>query len=497
MRHFFNFNKGMFNPNHKSYYHQDDLNIFSMAHSIAPSGYFESIVEGKNTHIELDRRKAYTKSTIDIFEVPCFSEFDIWKKYDYSKNDFNKMNALTLYLVKSKVRNLFFNRTFNLIYGKFFKKYYDDVEVIYYKIPSNTYKVNYKKIVDELWKLKLDEDDEKDKLKKKMIACINIGLLEKQTNKAKKSIVFSKMVDAFYYQEKYGGDISIITETKWDGEVNGNDDDCLLEFDDKGNAIEPESDEKECAKIVDECKHYVLNISDTKTLRNGYKYVKELILQHHNFDMNEAYETLMRDDVMVYSVKTDAFVIDKCNLGKAKGVLKFGSEIGDWRWSDKFNFPSKAFCKQPSILCDIMEYENKTGDVKDEWNTDEIIDEHIMTNRRLMIRAEFAGSGKSYICKHLKNRNYKVLFVVHSNELGQQCGCEWTTINKFFGISFGDERLNKFDYSGYDVIVFDEIYFHNVGKWALIWDFEKKNPDKIVLATGDTKQLKNPESVSI
>ena len=121
---FFNFNKGMFNPNHKSYYHNDDLNIFSVAHSIAPSGYFESIIEGKNTHIELDRRKAYTKSTIDIvFEVPVFSDFDIWKKYDYSKNDFNKMNALTLYLVKSRVRNLFFNRTYNLIYGKFLNKY--------------------------------------------------------------------------------------------------------------------------------------------------------------------------------------------------------------------------------------------------------------------------------------------------------------------------------------------------------------------------------------
>ena len=72
MRHFLNFNKGMFNPNHKLYYHNDDLNIFSMAHSIAPNGYFESIIEGKNTHIELDRRKAYTKSTIDICEVPVF-----------------------------------------------------------------------------------------------------------------------------------------------------------------------------------------------------------------------------------------------------------------------------------------------------------------------------------------------------------------------------------------------------------------------------------------
>ena len=91
---FFNFNKGMFNPNHKSYYNNDDLKIFSMAHSIAPSGYFESIIERKDTHIELDRRKAYTKSTIDIVEVLVFSEFDIWKKYDYNKNDINKMNAL-------------------------------------------------------------------------------------------------------------------------------------------------------------------------------------------------------------------------------------------------------------------------------------------------------------------------------------------------------------------------------------------------------------------
>ena len=39
----FNFNKGMFNPNHKSSYHKDDMNICSMARTIAPNGYVESI----------------------------------------------------------------------------------------------------------------------------------------------------------------------------------------------------------------------------------------------------------------------------------------------------------------------------------------------------------------------------------------------------------------------------------------------------------------------
>ena len=209
---------------------------------------------------------------------------------------------------------------------------------------------------------------------------------------------------------------------------------------DQGNIIEKEVEEKECAKIVDECKHYVLNISDTNTLMNGYRFIKELILQHHNHDMTEASETLMRDGVKVYSVKTDAFVIDKCNLGKAKEVLKFGSEIGEWRWSGKFNFPSKVGSKQPSVLCGITEYENKTGDVKDEWNTDEIIDEHILTEKRLMIRGGVPGTGKSFICKHLQARNYKVLFVVPTNNLKQECGAEAMTINKFFGISCGGER---------------------------------------------------------
>jgi hypothetical protein len=95
----------------------------------------------------------------------------------------------------------------------------------------------------------------------------------------KKSIVFSKMVDAFYYQEKYGGDINIVSEF-----------------------AENVSEEDE----VDETKYYVLHISDTKILKNGYRFIRELILQSHNFDMNTVYETLMKNDIEVYSVKTDA-----------------------------------------------------------------------------------------------------------------------------------------------------------------------------------------------
>ena len=107
--------------------------------------------------------------------------------------------------------------------------------------------------------MKLDEDEEKDKLKKKMIACIKIGLLETSSNTAKKSIACSKMVDAdaFYYQEKYGGSINIISEIEYGKSVAGYTTVC-------------DSDEEEEVEVYNsgakgEEKHYVLNTSDTKT----------------------------------------------------------------------------------------------------------------------------------------------------------------------------------------------------------------------------------------
>lgn len=73
----------------------------------------------------------------------------------------------------------------NWIYGKSWKQYADNVEFTItnpIQHESNTNMVNFKKLIDELWKLKLYE--EKDKMKK-TFACINIGLQEKQSSSEK------------------------------------------------------------------------------------------------------------------------------------------------------------------------------------------------------------------------------------------------------------------------------------------------------------------------
>ena len=108
-----------------------------------------------------------------------------------------------------------------------------------------------------------------------------------------------------------------------------------------------------------------------------------------------------------------------------------------------------------------------------------------------MIRGDAPGTGKTYICQKMVEHDHKVLFVCPTNRLLQEFEGEAMTINKFFGIDFGDVKLVKFDYSGYDVIVFDEIYFSDAGTYWRIKRFvEEKKNIVIIIGTGDAKQLK-------
>ena len=77
-----------------------------------------------------------------------------------------------------------------------------------------------------------------------------------------------------------------------------------------------------------------------------------------------------------------------------------------------------------------------------------------------MIRAKFAGSGKSYIGQYFKRVHKQMLFVVPHNRLSQDIEGDATTYNiRLFKIPVhkGDE-LPEFDHSNFDVIFFDEIH---------------------------------------
>ena len=59
----------------------------------------------------------------------------------------------------------------------------------------------------------------------------------------------------------------------------------------------------------------------------------------------------------------------------------------------------------------------------------------ILPYKSCLIRAKFAGSGKSYICKQFEKLGYKTLFVVPQNMLTQEIEGFAITLNKVFAAS--------------------------------------------------------------
>ena len=450
----FNFNTALFKPTHKSYYNEVDVEIFKECRTIPPTGEIDKhyyLCNPKTDEddkyfytpevaTEIDVRKAYTSAFNKIAEIPVFTQFDIWKPFNGNVKDFHD---LTLYLVMPTKRSLFFNEAYTLVYGMLLKHFVKQCKILYCKQPSRVYKVDYRKITAELWKTDISDKPAEDIRIKKLIANVNFGLLEKNTNKAHKSYAFDTLKEALYYQNKIAGKINRMSgmHTEWvdtpDGGVVG---------------IDKELDKKYCC----------LTVSDKATLRNGYICIKELLLQHHNFKMHTDYTKLTENHIGVWSVQTDAFVIRKDHSRRARNLIEFSDRIGGWRHEKSKNIaePTEQWAPKKNELIPIPVFNNETRPIENEWDTKRIAKD-IITHNPMMIRSKHAGCGKSHIAKHFSKLGYNTLFVVPQNSLSQNIDNDAVMTNKFFAIPVGDgEKLPEFDHSSYNCIVFDEIYMN-------------------------------------
>ena len=251
----------------------------------------------------------------------------------------------------------------------------------------------------------------------------------------------------------------------------------------------------------------MLSVSEKKTLINGFMYIKELLLQYHNFKMYEAYKTLSDNNIKVYSVKTDCLTIHEDDVDKVygynfcrvwrEGLLKFGTDIGTWRLEEKktITLPTQLYTYKFNEVPEIPKVSNIKVEVEDEWDTKAIC-EKIMLRNPVIVRGKFPGTGKSYIGEYFQKMGKNVLFVVPTNRLLQEKEVEATTYNKFFSIAVHEdvgEKLPAFDYSPFNVVVFDEVYMSNLYVLDKVRRFIKENPDIIVIGTGDVKQLQGVE----
>ena len=433
----FNLQKELFKENHLSYYNEVDIQILKECKTIVPVGklYKDASAEasrgsqardiaGKKIK-EIDINKAFTHAGGSIKYIPKFTQFDVFRPFDdeYSTDQFNN---LTLYIVEVYEGNIFFNKKYCLVYGKILKKLLKHnvkLKILWYKQPSNIYKVDYKKLINELYATKITDDEDFNKQTQKKLWNMSVGMLEKFYNTSQRSRTFTSLREACYYQSIYGGKVYTISE-------------CQTELN------EVDEDEFE-TKETEGTKYYVLRVSERKILINGFMYIKELLLQYHNFKMYEAYKTLSDNNIKVYSVKTDCLTIHEDDVDKVfgyrfchvwrEGLLKFGTGIGTWRLEEKktITLPTQLYTYKFNEVPEIPKISNVKVEVEDEWNTKAIC-EKIAKQNPCLIRARYAGSGKSYIGEYFQKLGYNVLVVVPTNRLLQEKEVNATTYNKFF-----------------------------------------------------------------
>ena len=144
---------------------------------------------------------------------------------------------------------------------------------------------------------------------------------------------------------------------------------------------------------------YVLNLKDKAESKNGFRWIKELVLQMQNLNMYNAYHKSKKNGIEVHTVKTDAFTSDTRNVETAIEILEFQNDIGGWRVSkenDEIALPSVTYNIVENERVEIPEIEcRKEFHVKDEYDTDNIIDEHISNKNPVIIAADCAGSGNN------------------------------------------------------------------------------------------------------
>jgi hypothetical protein len=217
---FFNFHKSLFKVAHKSFYNDIDIKILDETRTVVPVGLFNPDCKTGKGQTEIDLSKAFAYQLVNIVNAMVFNQFDIWKVYNESIN-INELSDYTLYYVEvaggnpilsGKLRNrmLFFNKKYNLIYGKLLKQITDtrilkNIKVLYYKTPSQVHNVDYEELFNELKGMTISDIEEEDKYLKKLIVNVLIGLLEKGGATDQKSLVFKNLAEAINYQSEYGG----------------------------------------------------------------------------------------------------------------------------------------------------------------------------------------------------------------------------------------------------------------------------------------------------
>lgn len=429
-------------------------------------GYFDKF--DTKTYNTIDENKAYTECLQSIKQIPIFNYFDVYSIYTNEP-----IEDLTYYIIEvletSKRATILFGSTISRTFGYILKQTDIKHKIIYYRRPLNIEEVNFKIPVSELYNANIKTE------MKKAIANITIGLLEKKTNKAELSKIFTDYNEANYYSIKYNGKLlPIIGECQFE---------TVKEFDIIENVFIDR-----CKKMEDK-KLYLVAVNEQKRLINGFTPIKDMIYLNERLKLLSQFDKLNKLGYKVRGIKTDCIFYEGDDL-KIRKHFKFSNTIGDFKIEENKYLINKPLKMDDIDLIKINNFNIETKIFKDELNT-EIINDYLTNNKHTLIKGLYPGVGKSTLAKNFDKNS---LFITPYNKLCQVLKVDEfdsITYSKLFGLVGSDEEMKhikQYDLSAYKTIVFDEIFLYEPLRLKRISTLMEQYPDKHFLATGDCDQ---------
>lgn len=473
------FNKVFLNKHNLSYYNEQTQDILNMTR-----GSSRGIVNdfsNVDSCLEIDFNKQFTSVLLDEPQFPIIDVFDYFQ--DYNNEPIEDYNIYIVY--NEKEVSIFLNKDYSLVFGKNLRQYkgkYTITQFIRTRQVNNITSSTIKKIY---------EDDVITNDQKKYIINLNIGKCGKYENSHHRGTLFTREEECNTYLDTYGGEKSFFKS---------------------GNKT-----------------YYYHYLGKSSILKNGFKLIQLLIHDSSRMQLYKLEQELKNNNILSYACNTDCVYIpltflqpnqQKSDLDEGveyKGVdIEQGIET-NYQTSEILNiiksqlqdetkstFENIGKVKTTVKKCLIFnqlykEQENfyKPVDtriqkiqIEDEYDTNEIVSK---LKTRTIIRAKYAGCGKSY---SLQTLGENILFVSPTNQLRLdilQKNIDCITVSQLIGecLTSNDDlkQISEYDISKYKYIALDEINMYNINQLRKLNSMIDKYSDKIFVATGDKNQL--------
>lgn len=446
--------------------HESVLEIDS-TYPIKPvMGYFDEY--SNRTYTTIDENKAYTECLQSIEQIPKFNYFDVYKPYNNEP-----LENLSYYIIEvlenTKRSTLLFDSKICRTFGYILKQTDIKYKIISFRNPLHIEDVNFRLPIQELYNSDLEI------VKKKAIANITIGLLEKRQNKGELSKIFKDYNEANYYAIKYNGKILKLANEAIESNM------VLCPYENKMI---------ESFTFKEQQEVYLVKIQDSKKLINGFTPIKDMIYLNQKLKLLKQYDQLIKLDYKIVGIKTDCIFFEGA-IGKIEKNFKLSNKIGDFKIEECKYLINKKIELEENELIEIRNFAKVEIKTFEDERDIKLMNKYITENKNILIKGLYPGVGKSTMCKDFDK---SALFVCPYNKLCQSIRTEKfnsITYSKLFGLVGSDAEMKfmkQFDLSNYKTIVFDEIFLYEPQRLKRISELMKNNPDKYFMSTGDCDQ---------